>query len=45
MKHWNVLLACQRQLRLAPSGHAIGIDIDRAFRIGGAGDCPQPRPG
>ena len=23
---WDVLLACQGQLRLAPSGHVIGID-------------------
>jgi hypothetical protein len=25
---WEVLLACQGQLRLAPSGHVIGIDMD-----------------
>ena len=25
---WDVLLACQGQLRLAPSGHVIGIDMD-----------------
>jgi hypothetical protein len=29
-----VLLACQSQLRLAPSGHIIGIDMDAALRIG-----------
>jgi hypothetical protein len=33
---WEVLLACQGQLRLAPSGHIIGIDIDAALRIGTA---------
>jgi hypothetical protein len=32
-----VLLACQGQLRLAPSGHVIGIDIKAALRIGAAG--------
>ena len=31
---WDVLLACQGQLRLAPSGHVIGIDMDAALRIG-----------
>jgi hypothetical protein len=29
-----VLLACQGQLRLAPSGHVIGIDMDAALMIG-----------
>ena len=29
-----MLLACQGQLRLAPSGHTIGIDMDAALRIG-----------
>jgi hypothetical protein len=33
---WDVLLACQGQLRLAPSGHAIGIDMDTALRLGAA---------
>src|ERR671910_3367329 len=33
---WDVLLACQGQLRLAPSGHAIGIDMDAALKIGAA---------
>ena len=33
---WDVLLACQGQLRLAPSGHVIGIDMDAALRIGTA---------
>jgi hypothetical protein len=31
---WAVLLACQGQLRLAPSGHVIGIDMAAALRIG-----------
>jgi hypothetical protein len=33
---WDVLLACQAQLRLAPSGHVIGIDLDAALKIGAA---------
>jgi hypothetical protein len=33
---WDVLLACQGQTRLAPSGHVIGIDMDAALRIGSA---------
>jgi hypothetical protein len=33
---WDVLLACQGQLRLAPSGHVIGIDMDAALQIGAA---------
>jgi hypothetical protein len=33
---WEVLLACQGQLRLAPRGHVIGIDMDAALRIGAA---------
>jgi hypothetical protein len=31
---WDVLLACQSQLRLAPSGEVIGIDIDAALKLG-----------
>jgi hypothetical protein len=31
-----VLLACQGQTRLAPSGHIIGIDMNAALRIGAA---------
>jgi hypothetical protein len=31
---WDVLLACQGQLRLAPSGHIIGADMDAALRLG-----------
>ena len=33
---WDVLLACQGQLRLAPSGRVIGIDLDTALKIGAA---------
>ena len=33
---WDVLLACQGQLRLAPSGHVVGIDMDAALKIGAA---------
>ena len=36
---WHVLLACQGQLRLAPSGHMIGIDMDAALKIGAACSC------
>ena len=31
-----MLLACQSQLRLAPSGHVVGIEMDAALRIGAA---------
>jgi hypothetical protein len=31
-----VLLACQGQLRLAPSGRVLGIDLDAALKIGAA---------
>ena len=30
---WDVLLACQGQLRLAPSGHVVGIDFDAALKL------------
>jgi hypothetical protein len=30
---WDVLLPCQGQLRLAPSGHAVGIDMDAAVTL------------
>jgi hypothetical protein len=30
---WDVLLACQGQLRLAPSGHVIGIDMGVALGL------------
>jgi hypothetical protein len=33
---WDVLLACQGQLLLAPSGHVIGIDMDAALGIAAA---------
>jgi hypothetical protein len=36
---WEVLLACQGQLRLAPSGHVIGIDMNTALRFGAAPGC------
>jgi hypothetical protein len=31
-----VLLACQGQLRLAPRGHVIGIDMDAAVTLAAA---------
>jgi hypothetical protein len=36
---WDVLLACQGQMRLAPSGHVIGIDMNAALKIGAARGC------
>jgi hypothetical protein len=30
---WDVLLACQGQLRLAPSGHVVGIYMDAALSL------------
>jgi hypothetical protein len=30
---WEVLLACQGQLRLTPSGHVVGIDMDAALQL------------
>jgi hypothetical protein len=33
---WDVLLACQGQARLAPSGHVVGIDMNAALRLGAA---------
>jgi hypothetical protein len=36
---WEVLLACQGQLRLAPSGHVIGLDMGAALRLAAARDC------
>jgi hypothetical protein len=35
---WDVLFACQGQLRLAPSGHIIGIDMHARSR---SALCPQ----
>ena len=34
-----MLLACQGQLRFAPSGHVIGIDMHTALKIGAARSC------
>ena len=31
-----MLLACHGQLRLAPSGYVVGIDMNAALRLGGA---------
>ncbi|MEM7024802.1 MAG: hypothetical protein AAF637_19820 [Pseudomonadota bacterium] len=31
---WDVLLACQSQLRLAPCGHVVGFDMGAVLRIG-----------
>jgi hypothetical protein len=36
---WHVLLACQGQLRLAPSGHVVGIDMDVALSLASARGC------
>jgi hypothetical protein len=33
---WQVLLACRGQVRLAPTGNVIGIDMDAALKIGAA---------
>jgi hypothetical protein len=33
---WEVLIACQGQLRLAPSGHAVGIDMNAALQLAAA---------
>ena len=33
-----MLLACQGQLRLAPSGHAFGIDMQTALQLASARD-------
>jgi hypothetical protein len=33
---WDVLLACQGQLRLAPSGHVVGIDMAPALGLAAA---------
>jgi hypothetical protein len=30
---WDVLLACQGQLRFAPSGHVIGIEMNAALSL------------
>jgi hypothetical protein len=31
---WDAVLACQGQVRLAPSGRVIGIDMSAALRLG-----------
>jgi hypothetical protein len=36
---WDLLLASQGQLRLAPSGKVIGIDANAVLRIGAARGC------
>ena len=36
---WEVLLASQGQIRLAPSGQVIGIDISTALELGAARGC------
>jgi hypothetical protein len=36
---WDVLLACQGQLRLALSGRLIGIDMNAALKIGAVRGC------
>jgi hypothetical protein len=33
---WDVLLACQGQLRLAPSGRVVGVDMGVTLRVGAA---------
>jgi hypothetical protein len=33
---WDALLACQGQLRLAPSGHVVGIEMSTALTLGAA---------
>jgi hypothetical protein len=33
---WDVLLTCQGQLHLAPSGHVIGIDMAAALEVAAA---------
>jgi hypothetical protein len=33
---WDVLLACQGQLRLSPSRHVIGIEVDTALSLASA---------
>jgi hypothetical protein len=36
---WEVLVACQGQLRLAPSGHVIGIEMNAALGLAIARGC------
>jgi hypothetical protein len=39
---WEVLVACQGQLRLAPSRHVIGIDMNAALKVGAARGSDLP---
>jgi hypothetical protein len=39
---WDVLLACQCQLRLAPNGHVIGFDMDAALTLTAARATTSP---
>jgi hypothetical protein len=36
---WDVLLTCQGQLRLAPSGQVFGIDMSAALKLGATRGC------
>jgi hypothetical protein len=37
---WEIIIACQGQLRLAPTGHVIGIDMDVVLSLASArGGC------
>jgi hypothetical protein len=36
---WDVLLACHGQVRLAPTGHVVGIDMHAARMLGAARSC------
>jgi hypothetical protein len=36
---WDVLLGCQGQVWLAPTGHVVGIDMDAALKNGAARAC------
>jgi hypothetical protein len=36
---WDLLMACQGQLRLAPSGRVVGIDMGAALKLGAARGC------
>jgi len=36
---WDALLACLGQLRFAPSGQVIGLELSTALEIGAARGC------
>jgi hypothetical protein len=36
---WNVLLTCQGQLRLAPSGHVVGLDMGATLGLAAPRGC------